>query len=42
MEQPAGAEPGNWGLVAVCWLAVGIPLAWGVWMTAQKAFLLFK
>jgi len=28
-------------LVAAAWLAVGIPIAWGVWMTLQKAFVLF-
>ena len=26
---------------AVAWTAVGIPLAWGVWVTLQKAFVLF-
>jgi MFS family permease len=31
----------NWK-VALAWLAVGIPLAWGIWMTAQKALVLFK
>jgi len=29
-------------LVAAAWLAVGIPIAWGVWMTLQKAFILFS
>jgi hypothetical protein len=28
--------------VALAWLAVGIPLAWGFWMTLQKAAVLFK
>jgi len=28
-------------LVAVFWLYVGIPLAWGVWSTLQKAMDLF-
>ena len=28
--------------VLLAWLAVGIPLLWGVWMTLQKAFVLFK
>lgn len=28
-------------LVAVFWLYVGIPLAWGVWSTLQKALALF-
>ena len=30
------------GLVALAWLAVWIPLGWGVWVTLQKAVLLFK
>jgi len=34
-------EPGNWGLVALAWIAVGIPLGWGVFMTFKKAVLLF-
>jgi hypothetical protein len=34
-------EPGSWGLVALAWIAVGIPLGWGVFMTFQKAILLF-
>ncbi|HTJ97477.1 MAG TPA: hypothetical protein VL381_08395 [Rhodocyclaceae bacterium] len=28
-------------LIAVFWLYVGIPLAWGVWSTLQKALALF-
>jgi hypothetical protein len=24
------------------WLAVGIPLAWGVWITLEKALVLFR
>jgi MFS family permease len=35
----AGA-PG--ALVALAWLAVWIPLGWGIWVTLQKAVLLFK
>jgi hypothetical protein len=35
-------RPGNWGLVVLAWLAVGIPLAWGVFVTLQKAALLFR
>jgi hypothetical protein len=27
-------------LVIVCWLAVGLPLAWGIWQTIKKALLL--
>jgi hypothetical protein len=32
----------SWFAVAVAWLAVGIPMAWGVWMTLKKAALLFR
>ncbi|EPN38149.1 MFS permease-like protein, partial [Pseudomonas syringae pv. actinidiae ICMP 19096] len=28
-------------LVIAAWLAVGIPLAWGVWITLQKTAVLF-
>jgi hypothetical protein len=28
------------GLLA--WAAVGIPLAWGIWITLQKALVLFQ
>jgi hypothetical protein len=29
-------------LSALAWLAVGIPLAWGVWITVNKALILFS
>ncbi len=32
----------NQSLVALFWLFVGIPLAWGVWTTVTKALVLFK
>jgi MFS family permease len=35
----AGPSP-TWVIVAA-WLAVGIPIAWGVWVTLQKAAVLF-
>jgi MFS family permease len=35
-----GAPAPGW-LVAAAWLAVGIPIAWGVWVTLQKAVILF-
>jgi MFS family permease len=47
---PAGAaqaaaarerDAAGW-LIALAWLAVWIPLGWGVWVTLQKAVLLFK
>jgi hypothetical protein len=28
--------------VFLAWSAIGIPLAWGVWMALQKAVILFK
>jgi hypothetical protein len=37
----ASAAPSPGWLVAAAWLAVGIPLAWGVWVTLQKAAVLF-
>lgn len=30
------------GLVALAWIAVGIPLAWGIWITLAKALPLFR
>ncbi len=38
-EEPGA---GSWALVAAAWLAVGIPMLWGVWMTIRKASLLFR
>ena len=35
-------KPGNWAMVVLAWLAVGLPLAWGVFVTLQKAALLFR
>jgi MFS family permease len=37
----AGAEKSNPGLVYAAWALVGIPLAWGVWITLEKAWVLF-
>jgi MFS family permease len=37
----AGEAQPSW-LIPIAWAAVWIPLAWGVWMTLQKAVLLFK
>jgi hypothetical protein len=39
---PGDRGSGQWGLVAVAWLLVGIPLLWGVWTTLQKAAALFE
>ncbi len=37
-----GDQAGDWGLVAVAWTLVSAPLLWGVFMTFQKAMLLFS
>ncbi|WP_442111582.1 OFA family MFS transporter [Pseudomonas sp. NUPR-001] len=36
------AAPGSLPLVIAAWLAVGIPLAWGIWVTLQKTAVLFN
>jgi hypothetical protein len=36
-----GEAQATW-LVPVAWLAVWLPLGWGIWVTLQKAVLLFK
>jgi len=36
------AEAGSRPLVIAAWLAVGIPLLWGVWVTVQKTAVLFN
>jgi hypothetical protein len=38
----AGTAVSPPALVAVFWLFVGIPLAWGVYITLQNAFILFR
>ena len=35
------AAPGTVPLAIAAWLVVGIPLAWGVWVTLQKTAVLF-
>ena len=37
----AGEAQPSW-LIPAAWAVVWIPLGWGVWMTLQKAVLLFK
>jgi hypothetical protein len=32
----------NTGQLALYWLAVGLPLAWGIWQTLLKALALFR
>jgi len=38
---PAQAEPTPKALVYAAWLGVGLPIAWGVWITLQKVMVLF-
>lgn len=33
---------GSWMQVALAWLAVTIPLLWGIWQTVKKAAVLFR
>ncbi|HYU91513.1 MAG TPA: hypothetical protein VE966_13765 [Gemmatimonadales bacterium] len=35
-------SPASWALVAVAWILVGIPLAWGIYKTLQTAVALFR
>jgi hypothetical protein len=35
-------KPGQWPLVIVAWILVGVPLLWGVLTTLRKAALLFR
>jgi hypothetical protein len=38
----SGPTPSSPAVVALFWLFVGIPLAWGVYVTLQKTFVLFR
>jgi hypothetical protein len=35
-------SPSSWILVGIAWLAVSIPLVWGIWQTVKKAAVLFR
>jgi hypothetical protein len=41
-NEPGGAGASSWLVVAAAWLAVGVPMLWGVWTVIQKASLLFR
>jgi hypothetical protein len=41
-ERSADQETGQWGLVVLAWVLVGVPLLWGVWNTLLKAAALFR
>jgi hypothetical protein len=42
MNDASRPNPGSWALVAVAWILVGIPLAWGIYKTLQTAVVLFR
>ena len=37
-----GAQRSSWLTVAVAWTLVGLPLAWGIYKTLEKALVLFR
>lgn len=43
-DDPEAVKPSgqSWLLVGVAWLAVGVPLLWGIWTTLEKAVVLFR
>jgi hypothetical protein len=41
-EDSKGPQTGQWGLVVLAWVLVGVPLLWGVWNTLLKAAALFR
>jgi MFS family permease len=42
LRDPSAAQRGNPLAVAAAWLAVALPLLWGIWMTVTKALPLFR
>jgi hypothetical protein len=42
MATDAAAPHGYSAQLVAAWALVGIPLAWGVWMTLQNALALFR
>lgn len=41
-HQSEPAPAGSWVVVAFAWLAVGLPLLWGIYTTFKKAIPLFR
>jgi hypothetical protein len=41
-NQVSATGPGGLGVLALAWLSVSIPLAWGVAQTIKKALALFS
>jgi hypothetical protein len=39
MARPSAS---SWAAVAIAWILVGIPLAWGIYRTLQTAVKLFR
>ena len=39
---PTHTTGGQKLLVAIAWIYVGVPLAWGVWQTVNKSVALFR
>jgi MFS family permease len=39
---PASSEKTGPAIVAIAWILVGVPILWGVWITLQKAWVLFQ
>ncbi len=38
----ARPSPASWVWVGLAWVAVGLPLAWGIYKTFEKAAILFR
>jgi hypothetical protein len=41
-DESGPVSGGNWLLVGIAWLLVGVPLLWGIWTTLVKAAVLFR
>lgn len=41
-KEQSQAATGGWMQVTVAWTLVGVPLAWGIYKTLEKALVLFR
>lgn len=41
-EPQPRAGSGDWTVVAIAWTLVGVPLAWGIYKSLEKALILFR
>jgi hypothetical protein len=41
-DEESTPSAGSWALVGLAWLAVSVPLLWGIWTTLVKAAVLFR